>query len=345
LNVRLPKAGDNEGDPELLAGHAPASRGAPPLPSAALLRFGPFRLDLEAGELHKGEARVRLRHQPLLVLARLASRSGRLVSRDELRHLLWGEETFVAFDQSLNYCVMEVRAALGDDAEAPLYVETLPRRGYRFIAPVEQASAEVRGVEPSLVSMSPTARSWAASLLRWRWTRLALATLLVTLTAALSATSLLRAPADERLILAVLPFDVVGGDAEARLLADGLHEELITQLGRLEPSRLGVIARTASLRDRGATGAVNAAGPPPGADYMMMGSVRRAAGRVRISVALRRTRDGVQTWTASYERALDGALDIESDVARAVAREFRFAVQVEDEAMLDPGRGSGVSPL
>src|SRR5262245_24649810 len=107
----------------------------PPL-DRSLIRFGVFEMDLASGELRKGGSLVKLRQQPFKVLAFLALRPGRLVARNELRAEIWGGDTYVDFDQGLNYCIKEIRAALGDSAETPLYVETMPRRGYRFIAPI-----------------------------------------------------------------------------------------------------------------------------------------------------------------------------------------------------------------
>lgn len=100
------------------------------------LRFGRFELDLVQQELRKDGARVRLQPQPFKLLALLAHRSGDLVTREELRRALWGEHTFVDFEQGLGFCVRQVRSALGDAARAPVYVETLPRRGFRFLVPV-----------------------------------------------------------------------------------------------------------------------------------------------------------------------------------------------------------------
>ncbi len=105
------------------------------------LRFAAFELETDTGRLWRGGEAVHIQPQPARALQHLAERSGELVTRDELRRLLWGEGHFVDFDQGLNYCIQQIRLALGDSAQAPRYVETLPRRGYRFLAPVERASA------------------------------------------------------------------------------------------------------------------------------------------------------------------------------------------------------------
>jgi DNA-binding winged helix-turn-helix (wHTH) protein len=103
-----------------------------------MLRFGTFELDEEAGQLRRDGVPVRLPPQPFRLLALLASRPGELVSRDEIRQQLWGQDTYVDFDQGVNFCIKQVRSVLKDDADRPLYVETVPRRGYRFIAPVDR---------------------------------------------------------------------------------------------------------------------------------------------------------------------------------------------------------------
>jgi DNA-binding winged helix-turn-helix (wHTH) protein len=127
---------------------------------AGRLRFGVFELELASGELRKSGVLVKLRYQPAKVLAYLASRPGRVVTRDELQAAVWGGDTFVDFDQGLNYCIKEIRAALSDSADTPLYVETLPRRGYRFIAPVESVGDADHEAEPDLTIAPITASRW-----------------------------------------------------------------------------------------------------------------------------------------------------------------------------------------
>ncbi len=130
-----------------------------------MLRFGTFELDEEAGQLRRDGVAVKLPPQPFRLLALLASRPGELISRDEIRQQLWGEDTYVDFDQGVNFCIKQVRSVLRDDADRPLYVETVPRRGYRFIAPVERP-----GPAPAM----PTARGGMDSKLqRALWTNIA----------------------------------------------------------------------------------------------------------------------------------------------------------------------------
>src|SRR5689334_4905314 len=100
--------------------------------------FGPYRLDLETGELFRSEVLVKLQAQPSKLLVMLVERAGELVTRDEIRRNVWGTDTFVDFDQSVNFCIRQIRTALHDSADTPCYVETLPRQGYRFVAPVQR---------------------------------------------------------------------------------------------------------------------------------------------------------------------------------------------------------------
>ncbi len=113
-----------------------------------MLRFGTFELDEEAGQLRRDGAPVRLSPQPFRLLVLLVSRAGELVTREEIRQQLWGTDTYVDFDQGVNFCIKQVRTVLHDDAERPLYVETVPRRGYRFIAPIERPAAAAPAVKP-----------------------------------------------------------------------------------------------------------------------------------------------------------------------------------------------------
>lgn len=266
------------------------------------IRFGPYALDARSGELRRDGEVVSLAPQPFRLLLALASRPGELVTREELRREVWGDETFVDFERGLNFCVLQVRTALGDDAKNPAYVETLPRRGYRFVAPVA-------------VERPPRERAG----LRWL---VAAAALLVVLAA-------IAWQRDEpivtgRLMLAVLPFEGVTP------FADGMTEELITHLGALQPQRLGVIARTSVLLYRDSKKSVRDIGRELGVRYVVEGSVRREGERVRVSAQLVDTRDQTQLWSESFDRAGAGALAIQRDVAERIARALRIELLNDD---------------
>src|SRR6185295_18006116 len=175
------------------------------------LRFGPFELDVRSRELRKGKTCVRLQEQPFEILRMMLERPGLVVTREELCSRLWPNGTFVDFEHSLNAAVKRLRAALGDEADNPRFVETLHRRGYRFIAPVESSD---NGVRRDMAGRAP-----------------------------------FRAHADAPSArLVVLPFANLSNDPSQEYFSDGLTEEMITQISRLFPSRLAVIARTSSMR-------------------------------------------------------------------------------------------------
>jgi len=269
--------------------------------AVSLLRFGPFELDVGSGELRRAGRRVRIQPQPLRLLAHLAANPGRLVSREELRRVVWADDTHVDFDRGLNFSVRQIRAALGDDAEVPRYVQTVPRRGYRFVAPVA-------GSEPSEPRRAPRLRAWLAALVGiaalGSWT-------------AVSSGS--REPG--RVLLAVLPLEA--SDAGERLAAS-LGEELNTALGRVAPERLGVIART-SMRRYPRSPALDDVRRELGVDLVIEGSVRREAGRTLVDVRLVRTRDRSQLWSERVEgEASELALmeEVTQRVGDAVVREL-----------------------
>jgi TolB-like protein/DNA-binding winged helix-turn-helix (wHTH) protein/Tfp pilus assembly protein PilF len=300
-------------------------------PAPSLLRFGVFEVNLRTGELRKSGALVKLQQQPFRVLAALARRPGELVTREELRNEVWGEETFVDFEQGLNFCIKQVRAALGDQADTPRYVETLPRRGYRFIAPVEGVAAPAAAeAEPG----PPAARSGP------RLARRA-ALVLISVSALLALAQLFgrgRAPASARqtgrVRLAVLPFQDLGSDPEQEYFGEGLTEEMIAQLGRLQPERLAVIARTSAMKYKDPVRDIAAIGRDLDVGYVVEGSVRYSAGRVRITAKLIQTSDQTQLWSETYERDLQDMLELQSEVARAIAAGIQLTLTPQAEARL-----------
>ena len=193
---------------------------------AAILRFGVFELDLKSGQLRKAGVLVKLQPQPFKVLALLASHASEVVTREEIQQQIWGNDTFVDFERGLNFCVRQIRDVLADDAETPRYVETLPKRGYRFIHPVERLGSRPAqdGADERKLLAVDINLAWLAVLVLvvaavafagyWTWQRW-------------------WAPA-EKIMLIVLPFDNLSNDPEQGYFSDGLTEEMITQLGRLQ---------------------------------------------------------------------------------------------------------------
>jgi TolB-like protein/Tfp pilus assembly protein PilF len=235
---------------------------------------------LRARELRKGGIRIRLQEQPFEILAAMLERPGEVVTREELRQRLWPAGTFVDFEHSLNAAIKRLRFALGDDADNPRFVETLHRRGYRFIATVD-GSKEVRAAG----QLDAKVRRDAATVR-----------------------------------LAVLPFANVGGDPAQEYFSDGLTEEMITQIGRLCPGRLGVIARTSSMLFKSTPKSACEIGRELSVDYLLEGSVRREGERVRITAQLIELPSEVHLWAETYDRSIGESLVLQTDVAAHIAR-------------------------
>src|SRR6266704_2770847 len=297
-----------------------------PRAPAEIFRFGIFHLDLKAGELRKAGVKVKLQDQPFRVLATLVDRAGQVVTREELRQNVWPTDVYVAFDQGLNNAIKKVRDALGDSADNPRFVETVARHGYRFIAPI--SAGQQRPSEPPFRSRLRTPRNIAfigltaacllAALTNWTWHR--------------SATR--ARPSPEKAVLAVLPFDNLSRDPDQEFFSEGLTEEMITQLGKLNPERLTVIARGSVATYKGSSLTVNQIGRELHADYVVQGSVRRASDRVRITVQLIQVRDQTDLWAESYDRELKDILALQDSVVRSIANQIRITLTPEQQRRL-----------
>src|SRR5437762_1144114 len=301
-----------------------------------LLRFGVFDVDPKSGELRKAGVEINLPPQPAKVLVLLARRAGQLVTREELREQIWGKETFVDFEHGLNSCIKQIRATLDDHPETPRYIETRPRRGYRFIASVQEVPA--RPVTPGAPSegLPSTARVGVRRF--WIVAVGAVAILMATgYFARLAFPRHAALPAD-KIMLAVLPFENLTWDSRQEYLSDGLTEEMITQLGRMHPERLGVIARTSAMQYKKTQKGMDQIGRELGVAYVLEGSLRRAGDHVRVSAQLIQVRDQTHLWAESYERALRDILALQSDVAQAIARQIELKLTPQQQARLAGAR-------
>lgn len=320
---------------------------AEPVPLA--LRFGPFSMDLRTLELHRDGVAVHLQQQPFKVLAALASRPGVLVTRDEIRREVWGKDTFVDFDQSLNFCVKQIRVALGDQADTPTYVETLPRRGYRFMAPVERIFTAAGEPDPWPGRIEPGSGA-APSRAPARHRRTppagwALAASVVLAALVVGALFLRRGPSPPiaarsssgRTMLAVLPFENMSANPDQEYFSDGLTEEMITGLARLGPGRLGVIARTSVSAYKGTRKSAEQIGRELGVDYLLEGSVRRAGDRVKVTAQLIKVEDQTHLWAESYERRMADVLSLQDELAARIVR------SLEDRLVTTPPASASVS--
>jgi TolB-like protein/DNA-binding winged helix-turn-helix (wHTH) protein/Tfp pilus assembly protein PilF len=289
---------------------------------AEALRFGPFELDPRSRELRREGEPVALRQQAAWILALLAQRRGQLITREEIKEEVWGAAAGVYADQGLNDCIRDIRVALDDRARRPIYVATLPRRGYRFLAPVSRGEDTLPPVAPP--EAAPSRRSFTGSGL----------VALVVLFALLAGIGLyyehVRSvlSSAEPVRVAVRRFQDLGG--QSSYFSDGLGEELIAQLGRLEPGQLEVIALSPAVPDGGISSLRDALG----IDYILEGSVRYGGGRARITAHLVEVETQTQAWAGTFERSLSDILRVQSDVARAVARELRVVLSPEAEARL-----------
>ena len=287
----------------------------------AVVRFGPFEADLRSGELRKAGLRVPLQEQPFRLLALLVARAGEVVTREELRHELWPADTFVDFDHSLTAAVKRVRDALGDSAETPRFIETLPRRGYRFVAPVHI---------PTVAPPRPARRG------RLWWFFVPTGALLV---AALVTTGIRRYETRRPSIssIAVLPLSNLSGDSSQEWLADGMTEALSSTLSQI--GALTVVSSTSTRRYKNTTkSAAEIARELGGVDALLEGALVRSDYRVRVTVALVHVPSDRRLWTATYEREAVDTLTLYSDVALAAVREMSVALTPDEKARLTTRR-------
>jgi len=308
------------------------------------LRFGVFELDLRAGELRKHGLRVRLQEQPFQLLAMLLERPGEVVTREELQKKLWPEDTFVDFDHGLNKGVNKIREALGDSAESPRFVETVARRGYRFLAEVKPDEvAPVRSpelatqlhLEPGSGERADIAGKSAKPqhlqrLLAWKVS----AFVLLLLTASLVAWKLhsWNPPPTAIRSLAVLPLESLSNDASQDYFADGMTDELISDLGQI--SALRVISRTSVMAYKHARKPLPQIARELNVDAVVEGTVLRSGDRVRITAQLIEASTDKHLWSQSYESELRDTLALQSKVAGAIADQIRINVNAQEQAAL-----------
>jgi TolB-like protein/DNA-binding winged helix-turn-helix (wHTH) protein/Tfp pilus assembly protein PilF len=305
--------------------------------SFEIAQFGEFEADLRSRELRRNRANVRLPHQSFEVLAMLLEHPGELVTREDIRKRLWPADTFVDFDHGLNNAVNRLRESLGDSAEAPQFVETLPRRGYRFIAEVRRPNRPDRTPPPTELTFATQANR--------RIGRLRLTAGLIGLAILLTGTLYLAGPRiwgrhvhAERVKLAVLPFENLSGQPEEDYLSDGLTDELITQLGGLEPAHLGVIARTSAMQYKRSGKSARQVGLELGVDYILEGTVVREGNLVRVAAKLVQVTDQTLLWTESYERNLGHIQAFHGEVARDVVRRIQVQMTSQKQATFSPAR-------
>lgn len=316
-------------------------------------RFGVFEVNLRAGELRKHGLKIKLQDQPFQILAMLLAQPGEVVTREELRQKLWPADTFVDFDHGLNNAIKRLREALGDSAESPRYVETLPRRGYRLKVPVDETadlkqslplSAQEVGRRPEVVKAQGSAslRIPPAAKTRGRYgmTIIGLAAL-VGVIIALNVGRwrkqvLARSAAGHIQSLVVLPLENLSGDPAQEYFADGITDQLITNLAQI--GALRVISRTSAMQYRGTRKTLPQIAQELHVDAVVEGTVARSGDRVRINAQLIHAPTDRHIWANSYERDQKDIVALQNDVARAIAGEIQIKLTPEEQLRLSRAR-------
>jgi TolB-like protein/DNA-binding winged helix-turn-helix (wHTH) protein/Tfp pilus assembly protein PilF len=302
-------------------------------PIPRVMRFGVFELDPVAGELRKSGLQIRLPDQSLKILVMLVKRPGTVVTREELRHELWPDGTFVEFDHSLNAAINRLRAALNDSAETPRFVETVTHRGYRFIATVDgsPAAAETQ-LSPHAVGVTnePHSQKRYGPALTGRALGVALAGLLITLAVAWHTHRGVGAPRIQS--LAVLPLENLSRDPEQEYFADGVTEDLIADLAQI--SALRVISRTSVMQYKRARKPLPQIARELNVDAVVEGVIEHSGDKVRITAQLIYAPADRHLWAKSYERQLRDVLALQDEVARDIADEIRVKLTPREKEAL-----------
>jgi TolB-like protein/DNA-binding winged helix-turn-helix (wHTH) protein len=330
-----------------------------PIPSSSQrFLFGDgYELDVRAYELRLDGRALRLPRIPMEVLRLLLEQRGNLVTRDEIIERIWGREVFVDTDNSINAAVRKIRQVLKDDADEPRFIQTVPAKGYRFVAVVTEvglthgnssASGEtaaegdgmggqedvvpdqIGSAQASLAAVSESPadttdengrrlRIWAIS------TMVFLAMAAIGIYAGWFRRPV-SVPPPTRVLLAVLPFANLTGDPGQEYLSDGLTEEMITELGRLDPEHLGVIGRTSVMLYKQNPKPLDQIGRELGVQYVLEGSVRRDSGNIRITAQLIQVKDQTHVWARQYDRELKNLLAVQAEIAQEVTDEITLTL-------------------
>jgi TolB-like protein/DNA-binding winged helix-turn-helix (wHTH) protein/Tfp pilus assembly protein PilF len=294
-------------------------------------RFGDLAFDPSSGELHKRGQKVRLQEQPFQILMLLLARPGEVVTREQVRQALWPGDTFVDFDAGLNSAIKRLRDALDDSAEEPRFVETLPRRGYRFIARVEAPLLPAPEPTATEIPAKPARRSGfsgAAAPLT------ALAAVLVVLAVSLTRDRWRGDHSGSVSItsIAVLPFENLGGDPEQDYFVDGMTDAVITNLAQVRALR--VISRTSVTQYKQTDKLLPRIAEDLNVDAVVEGTVMRSGDRVRITAQLIHAATDRHLWARTYERELRDVLALQAELAAAIAQAVQVKVQPEEHRRL-----------
>jgi len=290
-----------------------------------MVRFGTFHFDPDTGELHRngGAGRagiVRLERQPARALALLVGRAGEVVSREQLKTALWGDETHVDFDRGIAYAISQIRTALGDSAENPRFIETLPKRGFRFIAPVGTGDVghkkdAVPGAEAPGLRREGTGRP------RYRW-------LVVAGVVALALVAAAFWFASQRPVVAVAVFDNETGNPAHDALTARLSDAVVEHIGQIDTARLGVVGNTVQVRMPRSERDLGAIRDETGAGFVVLAQFQVTDTGLRLLAHLIRLDDGRHVWVKRFDRSADpgGLSGLEAEVVAEVERAVRHHV-------------------
>jgi TolB-like protein/DNA-binding winged helix-turn-helix (wHTH) protein len=311
-------------------------------PSHAIIRFGVFELDCESRELRKLGFKVRLQEQPFQVLQILLEHPGEVVTRQELQRRIWPSDTFVDFDRGLYNAIKKLREALGDSAESPRFVETLSRRGYRFIAAVNGKGNVLPSTEPSSTpATEPAARGSHRILRKGVAVALGTAILLGTVLGMGKVWRRFRGSSTVPTIrsIAVLPLQNLSADSAQEYFSDGMTDALITDLAQIGSVR--VISRTSSMRYKQTKKSLPEIARELGVDGIVEGTVQRSGDRVRITAQLIYGPFDKHFWAGTFERDMRDVFSLERDLTAEIARQIRAHVQTD---RLPPAQPQPVNP-
>jgi len=321
-----------------------------PLIAKHRVHFGPFELDAHAGELYKHGLKLKLQGHPIQILAMLLERPGELITREEIQQKLWPSEseTFVDFEHGLNTAVRKLRQALGDEAETPQYIETLPRRGYRFIAPLAEPRTVEEWTVPQAQDRGAGTREKPQHWAPGRWYKVMLASVLLIgvfvggLNVGGMRNRLWRHSNAGRGLptniesLAVLPLRNISQDSDQEYFADGLTDALITDLGKLVGLR--VISHTSALAYKKTAKPLPQIARELNVDAIVEGTVLRSGNRLRVTAQLLRASPEEHLWAESYERDAGEVIQLEQRLAVAIAHEVTGRLTTAAETSLTSRR-------
>ncbi len=299
-----------------------------PTDKSRVIRFGVFEVDLQESELRKSGIRIKLQDQPFQILSMLLQRPGQTVTREELQRQLWPADTFVDFDHSLNASIRKLREALGDNSENPRFIETLHRRGYRFIAPVDGARALAPDHDEQLPAQAAT-RARSKNLARWQ-RRAVIAACIAAIGLGVVGARYLRSGRTVQIdSIAVVPFTNGGGDANTDYLSDGITESLIDNLARVP--QLKVKSRTSVFRYKGKDVDVQKVGNDLGVSVLVSGRVTRRGDNIEVSAELTNVQDNTVIWGQHYSGKGTDIIWLQQQITADIAEKLRSKLSASEK--------------